>query len=563
MKPDVTRPRRRFVGLGLFAALFWAAVFAAAYGLAPLYYSNQNQYFLHGLAADGRGDLASDWLVTTRDPTPLFSAGIAWLYTHGGELEFYAAYAVLLGVYFVSLVALIDATIGLPRSRPARFMLLTLLVAVHSCAARMASIYITGTMVPMYLHRPMDAIDIPRYLQFGIAGQYLLGPGLQPSVIGVLLLASLAAFARGWLVFAAAFAAAACTIHPTYLLPAALLTVAYIFVLIRDRRWWAALLLGTGTLLAVLPIVYFVRSEFGPSSPEQYAEAQRILAEVRLPHHAVVSTWFDPIAKFQVTWVVVGILFSWRTRLFALLAIPAIGSMLLTLMQVAPTNPAVMDWLRAQGVSNEWLDKLTLGSRMLALVFPWRISAVLVPVATAVILTRIVAALTPYPGRPAFWGWAARALAFLLLATVVAVGLYVTLREPGLMYSNDPAEEPLLAFVRDHRQPGDIYLIPLPVPANGSVVPSELQRFRLATGAAIYVDVKAIPYKDVEVLEWQRRVEQARRWYAVHDWDAVHDELVNAGVTHVVIPTAAVPANPMTLEREFADGAYLVYRVRR
>ena len=205
----------------------------------------------------------------------------------------------LLGIYFVSLVALIDATIGLPRSRPARFVLLTLLVAVHSCAARMASIYITGTVVPMYLHRPMAAIDVVRYLQMGVAGQYLLGPGLQPSVIGVLLLTSLAAFARGWLAFAGAFAAAACTIHPTYLLPAALLTVAYILVLMRDGRWWAAILLGLGTLLAVLPVVCLVQSEFGPTTPEQYAEAQRILAEVRLPHHAVVSTWFDAITKFH------------------------------------------------------------------------------------------------------------------------------------------------------------------------------------------------------------------------------------------------------------------------
>ena len=36
------------------------AAFAAAYGQAPLYYSNQNQYFLHGLAEAGEGLLAED-----------------------------------------------------------------------------------------------------------------------------------------------------------------------------------------------------------------------------------------------------------------------------------------------------------------------------------------------------------------------------------------------------------------------------------------------------------------------------------------------------------------------
>src|SRR4051812_6820563 len=85
MPSVVSRPRRRFAGLGVVPALLWAAAFGAAYGPAPLYYSNQNQYFLHGLAAAGRGDLARDWLVTTRDPTPLFSAAVTWTYSHAGE----------------------------------------------------------------------------------------------------------------------------------------------------------------------------------------------------------------------------------------------------------------------------------------------------------------------------------------------------------------------------------------------------------------------------------------------------------------------------------------------
>src|SRR5580704_7472678 len=80
MKPDSTRSRQRGAGLGVFAALIWAVISAAAFGLAPLYYSNQNQYFLHGLAAAGRGDLATDWLANTRDPTPPFSAAVTWIY---------------------------------------------------------------------------------------------------------------------------------------------------------------------------------------------------------------------------------------------------------------------------------------------------------------------------------------------------------------------------------------------------------------------------------------------------------------------------------------------------
>ena len=151
----------------------------------------------------------------------------------------------------------------------------------------------------------------------------------------------------------------------------------------------------------------------------------------------------------------------------------------------------------------------------------------------------------------------------MLLAAIVVGGLYVVCREPHLLYKVDPAEQPLLDYVRDHRQPGDVYLIPIDPLMSPAAVPLALQRFRLLTGAAIYVDMKSIPYKDVEVLEWYRRVEQAKKWYAAGDWDVIHDELVKAGVTHVVIPTSAAPANPTTLEREFGDDKYCLYRVRR
>ena len=90
----------------------------------------------------------------------------------------------------------------------------------------------------------------------------------------------------------------------------------------------------------------------------------------------------------------------------------------------------------------------------------------------------------------------------------------------------------------------------------------DLQRFRLVTGAPIYVDFKSVPYKDVEVLEWYRRVRLAEGWYAAKDWERVRDELVREGVTHVVT-TADRDTGGAALERVYADEVYRVYRVRR
>src|SRR5262249_56691201 len=84
--------------------------FAVAHAQAPLYYSNQNQYFLHGLARAGQGLLAEDWLANTLDPTPVFSALVAVTARYLHPWAFHAYHALLLGVYAVSLLALFAAS---------------------------------------------------------------------------------------------------------------------------------------------------------------------------------------------------------------------------------------------------------------------------------------------------------------------------------------------------------------------------------------------------------------------------------------------------------------------
>ena len=49
--------------------------------------------------------------------------------------------------------------------------------------------------------------------------------------------------------------ARACLLHATYLLPAAMLTLTYMYLLSREGKSRTAMLLGVGSLAAVLPIV--------------------------------------------------------------------------------------------------------------------------------------------------------------------------------------------------------------------------------------------------------------------------------------------------------------------
>jgi hypothetical protein len=556
-------PSQRIVWVPVLA---WVIAFGVAHTQAPLYYSNQNQYFLHGLAAGGLGDLREDWLANTQDPTPVFSAAVAFTYRHLGPAWFYAYYFVLLGVYFVSLVLVCYTLPWRPRTDLGRFLFLTLLVAAHAAVVRPLSVALTG-------------IDYPWYFQTGVAGQYLLGPGLQPSAFGVLLLTSLVAFLRGRPVLAVLLSAAAATVHATYLLPAAMLTVTYMIVLACDGRWRTAVLTGACSLLAVLPMVAYSVTAFGPTSPGTFAEAQRLLAEVRIPHHTLVRRWLDPIAMGQIVWVVFALVLVYRTRLFPLLALPAAMSVALTLVQVAT------------------------GSDTLALLFPWRMSAVLVPVATAVILARLAAILGEIPNPKhqipkqtaglGFGAWdlgfpppGARRLAAgvgaAILVAVTVGGVVVT--ACGLGYEMNEDELPVLEYVRTHKQPGDVYLLPVTIPKVGAgprgsvstsftpaprskpgtnLIPVDLMRFRLSTGAPIYVDFKSMPYKDTDVLEWFRRMELCQRWYAAKEWDrTVREEVVAAGITHV-LATADRELHGDGLEQVYADDVYRVYRVRQ
>jgi hypothetical protein len=512
-----------------------AAAFAAAHTQAPLFFSNQNQYLLHGLANAGYGHLSADWLATTADPTPLFSAGVAAAYRLAGLWPLQAAYFVLLMGYFVAALRLAERVANLT-AIPRLLAWAALFTAAHAAVFRVLSVHLT-------------LVDYPWNLQAGVAGQYVLGPGIQPSAFGVLLLASVAAFAWDRPPLAGALAAAAGLMHATYLLPGALLVAGYLVKLLTERRTRMALGVAAVSLLVALPAVGYAGVTFAPHDPAAFAEAQRILAEVRIPHHAVVSRWFDAVAAAQLVWIALGLAALRGTRLFVPLAVAAAGGVVLTLVVTAFPNPS------------------------LALLFPWRVSALLVPVATLALAARFVAR-RPVGHRA---GWAAA----VAVATLAGTGVAMMAARVG--YAMNTTEEPLLNFVRAHAGPGDVVLIPARVPAVGTgrgsvstsftppprprpgsnLIPVDLQRFRLATGVPIYIDFKSVPYADEEVLEWYRRVRAVEVWYAAPDWDAagLRDEFRRAGITLVVAP-ADKPPKASFLEPVYADEAYRLYRVR-
>jgi hypothetical protein len=397
-------------------------------------------------------------------------------------------------------------------------------------------------------------MDYPYYLQGVLAGQYVLGAKFQPSTFGVFLLAAVVLFLADRLGWAVACLALAVNVHSTYLLPAGLLTAGFLAALLREGQVARALRLNGLALLVVLPAVLYTWLMFAPTSPDEFAKAREILVNVRIPHHCRPGLWLDAIAVLQIGWFALSLVWARSARLLLTLAVPALLALALTLAQVLTDSTA------------------------LALLFPWRISSILFPIATAVLLARLVQAL------PAGVETRTVRIASGAIVLLLAIGGGWIMAARQGFHVNDE-ELPLLRFVRDTKQPGDVYFLPVGIPdlaasTRGSlssdfkplaekktdqrVLSVDLQRFRLFTGAPIFVDFKSIPYQDTEVLEWYERLRPFTEtvWRELHAgrFDRPLADLRARGVTHLIAPAGQKLEHP-ALSEVYKDDGYRVYRL--
>jgi len=511
----------RILRTGLYT-LSLGVLFALAYAQSPLYTSNQNQYFLHGLAAAGYGYLRQDWLANTADPTPLFSKLVEWTYrlSHQ-EAIFYGYYAILMAIYLFSLLSIAQYTFTLPQSGQG-LLLTALLIVVHSAGLRFALARLVG-------------VNWGYILEDGVADQRILGPVFQPSTFGVFLAGSIALFIRGKPYLAVGAAVLAAIVHPTYLLSAAALTSAYgLITLLEDGNLKRPIGLGLSASLMISPALYNTFVVFGSTSPEHTAQAQNILVNQRIPHHALVSWWFDATAAVKIVLVMMVLvtLFvrrppqgSPRARLGMVLLFTTLTAVILTLIQVLTR------------------------STTLALLFPWRLSIFIVPISTTVLLGFTLQKILE---KPSLQGKNTRRC--LLVGSIALI--FMAAVSGGLRFTIDlerkatAPERGVQAFISTHKRPNDVYLIPI-----------KMQDFRLASGAPAFIDFKSIPYKDIEVLEWYQRLRLAEQFYKTRDCTLLEGMVADYGLTHVVWEASSAPLPCPFIQQIYGDEHYELYRI--
>ena len=503
---------RRILTVGT-VALLWTVLFAIAYSQSPLYTSNQNQYFLHGLTRAGYGVLDQDWLANTGDPTPIFSALVALTYRLFHSLSIvYIYYAILMGIYLFSLYGIADKLFQIGSSKISSLLFLALMIVIHAAGLRFAFSRFIGS-------------NWAYVLEDGVADQRMLGPVFQPSTFGVLLLLSIFLFLDHKPLIAGLCAALAAILHPTYLLASGVLTASYMWVTFRENhRIKEPFLIGLSALLPILPMLVYLWGSFGGQASEITIRSRQILVDYRIPHHALVSQWLDATALVKIGLVALCIYLVRKQRIFLILLLPFLVACSLTILQVITR------------------------SYSLALLFPWRISIFLVPLSTSLLIAILITRLLSRPSLQSLrWQKA------ITIASVLAVILCVLVG--GLRFILDSqrkaqdAERRMQAYIYAQQSAQDTYLTPV-----------KMQDFRLFTGASVYIDFKSIPYKDADVLEWYRRVQLADRFYKEKDCELLQS-LSSEGVTHAVLASEDLPLSCPMVQETYRDQDFAVYKL--
>jgi hypothetical protein len=222
----------------------------------------------------------------------------------------------------------------------------------------------------------------------------------------------------------------------------------------------------------------------------------------------------------KLVFIGVGLFLVRRSRLFWVLFIPLCLAVGLTIVQVFTMNNA------------------------LALIFPWRLSTWLVPVAVGLIAGELV--ILVGSRTPATLERALKTTGLVLIALAVAAGevrsYLVNNQWSALAY------RPIEAYVKSHRQPGQVVL-----------TPSGIYDFRLETGVPVYVDFLSIPYKSAEVVEWDRRFRQESLLYQRMACDRI-TEISREGVTQVVLPVDFPVICPQLVEI-YRDSAFGLFNI--
>lgn len=364
------------------------------YPLQPLYSGNQNIYFLWGMAKAGIGSLPMDPMLAQNDPFPLFSLLVFAVVKFLHPWMFHMLYWSINCIYSYALFGIANQLFTLYTSISRSILFTAFFLLLH-----------TGT-IWSGLFQAMFHLDLSWVWDSGIAEQGVLRGYLQPSTAGVFLLLSVFYFVRSRPMGAFLSIAVAALIHANYVILGAGLAAVYVILFVKDQGieprkvlFWASI-----CCLAVVPQVVYSYAYFIPHTPEA-KELLRI---------AVLKTQVNNIHLSPILWL--------NAK---------------TVLQLSTIGAAL--WLFKDHVIGKLLGYLALLFGLVAIIglafesqtilslTPWRITALMMPLSTAIILGKLLT----HKGSTSF----NRAIASVFALSAAALLSFGVFRVFG---SNDP-----------------------------------------------------------------------------------------------------------------------------
>jgi hypothetical protein len=493
---------------------FCPILFGLAYSQSALFSENQNTKFISGLALAGYRDVAADWMTHITDPFPLFSSLLKWQYQLLGLYTgAHFSFLLLVSIYGISGVWLAKSLFAHNEDRRRVLLVFSLIwLFIHTIGLR-------GLWLDFFPE--------------GLSGQYMLGSYYQPCVFGVLLLTGTATYISGRPILAAVCFVLAPLFHPTYLISSALIATAITALPANQSLgigWGKRLLFLSLVVLVLTPYAAWSYASLTSGDPLVRDKAHQLLAETRIPNHAILSAW--SISR-TVKFFIVGLVAAWLRRK------QLVGQLLLVMLLVVA---ATILWAI--------MDK----NSTLAVIAPWRVSVFLAPLSWVVLLAAVAEWLTREISKESYIS-----LSVLKRASIIAVTLACIAGIADVISDyQDKIEKkyyPVSRFLVNYHKPGNKYLIP-----------PDQKHIRLEAGVPVYVTWKSHPTKDSEFLEWYKRIETARAIYEKRTdrkQSEISDLIESNSVTHVIWPISKeeFPFSQMG-QQVYRDSYYSLWDMR-
>jgi hypothetical protein len=250
----------------------------------------------------------------------------------------------------------------------------------------------------------------------------------------------------------------------------------YLIYLLIYREYKVVFKITLISLALISPIVSYLFSNIYISDYQLYVEGQTIMAEIRIPHHTQVHSWFS-YKDLQILIVIFFALFlSYNNkRLFIPLSFVVLTTIILTIIQYYTS------------------------SNFLGLLFPWRSSVYIVPICSMIVLSRILILVNNKFLKLFTKFYSYLAYFFLILIIFFSInGIFDSYKS----YKNHKQKYPISNLINIHKN--DITRI---------LIPTNLEYIRLNTGLPIFVDWKTVPYRNDALIKWYERIKLTNSFY--------------------------------------------------